>query len=198
MALRADHAEFSIPLAGAGGEAVSFRATLGSHGLAWLPPNELGPELDRLETTLLLADGTARRIVVREEPLRELRIAVAGRPPSALARREIAGIVRKMFGLDDDLAPFYARLSNDPDLAFAASQGVGRMLRSPTAFEDVVRTICTTNCTWSATERMIEALVAHLGTPTAGASADRRRSRAFPSAQQLLEADDRFYREVAR
>ena len=37
------------------------------------------------------------------------------------------------------------------------------MLRSPTVFEDVVKTICTTNCAWSGTVRMVTALVDNLG-----------------------------------
>jgi len=153
---------FELPLLGAGGEPVSFRGTIGSHGLAWLPPNEIAAGGLALATTLGLGDGTARRIALGARDER-LVIAVAGRPPGARARAEIVALVRAMFGLDDDLTPFYARLRDDAELAFALD-GTGRLLRSPTAFEDVARTICTTNCAWSATQRMIAALVAHLGT----------------------------------
>jgi N-glycosylase/DNA lyase len=68
------------------------------------------------------------------------------------------------------------------------------MLRSPTVFEDVVKTICTTNCTWSATERMVGAIVSELGTPAAGAP----ERRAFPTAEQLARAGEKFFRDVAR
>ena len=37
------------------------------------------------------------------------------------------------------------------------------MVRSPTVFEDVVKTICTTNTSWGGTTRMVNALVEHLG-----------------------------------
>ena len=40
-----------------------------------------------------------------------------------------------------------------------AAAGAGRLLASPTVFEDVVKTICTTNCVWAATVRMTAALV---------------------------------------
>jgi len=102
-----------------------------------------------------------------------------------------------MFGLDDDLTPFYARLRDDAELAFALD-GTGPLLRSPTAFEDVARTICTTNCAWSATQRMIAALVAHLGTAAAGTEPATWRGRAFPTAAQVAVADDAFFRDVAR
>jgi 3-methyladenine DNA glycosylase/8-oxoguanine DNA glycosylase len=66
------------------------------------------------------------------------------------------------------------------------------MLRSPTVFEDVVKTICTTNCTWSATVRMVGALVAGLGVE----AADGR--RAFPTPAAMATADEAFYRDIAR
>jgi len=189
----------TLPLLGAGGEPVAFRATVGSHGLAWLPPNDIVADERALTTTLLLADGGARRVALREEPAGTLAIWVAGRALSTKRRAAITGAVRAMFALDDDLAPFYARLADDVDLAFARA-GIGRMLRSPSAFEDVVRTICTTNCAWSATERMIGALVAHLGTPAEGVlvAADAWRGRAFPSAAQVASASEAFFRDVAR
>jgi 3-methyladenine DNA glycosylase/8-oxoguanine DNA glycosylase len=61
-------------------------------------------------------------------------------------------------------------------------------------FEDVVKTICTTNCTWSATERMVGALVRELGMPAQG---DHAR-RAFPAPEAMAEADESFYTETAR
>ena len=45
-----------------------------------------------------------------------------------------------MFRLDEDLSGFYAVVSEDADLAWSAV-GTGRMLRAPTVFEDVVKTI---------------------------------------------------------
>ena len=45
------------------------------------------------------------------------------------------------------------------------------MLRSPTVFEDVIKTVCTTNCAWSATVRMTTALVERPGRALGGARA---------------------------
>ncbi|GAC1310859.1 MAG: hypothetical protein NVS2B3_03140 [Vulcanimicrobiaceae bacterium] len=193
----------ALPLRGAGGEPVSFAATLGSHGLAWLPPNAIAPSERALATTLRLGDGTARDVTMHEEPPGTLAVAIAGEALAPDARTEVVRAAHAMFALDDDLAPFYARIARlrDDDLAFATA-GLGRMLRSPSAFEDVVRTICTTNCTWSATQRMIGALVAHLGTAADGSGAPGDAAgpsrRAFPTAAQIATADDAVYRDVAR
>ena len=102
-----------------------------------------------------------------------------------------------MFCLDDDLSGFYARATGDPDLAWAA-RGAGRLLRSPTVFEDVVKTVCTTNCAWSATERMIGALVGRLGEPAPGAPPGEVAGRAFPTPEAMAAAGDDFYAGVAR
>ena len=55
------------------------------------------------------------------------------------------------------VGPFYARIASDEALAWAA-KGAGRILAVPTVFEDLIKTICTTNCAWSATIRMTQAL----------------------------------------
>ena len=47
-----------------------------------------------------------------------------------------------MFRLDEELSGFYAVVSADGDLSWCAT-GAGPMLRAPTVFEDVVKTICT-------------------------------------------------------
>jgi N-glycosylase/DNA lyase len=97
-----------------------------------------------------------------------------------------------MLNLDEDLAPLYAVAAADPDLAWIVA-GAGRMFRSPTVFEDVVKTICTTNCTWSATERMVGALVAKLGEESAGGF-----GHAFPTPVAMASAPEAFYRDVVR
>ena len=96
-----------------------------------------------------------------------------------------------MLRLDADLSAFYALAAADPDLSWAAA-GAGRLLRSPTVFEDVVKTICTTNCAWSATVRMTTALVDHLGLE----APDGR--RAFPTPAAMAGAGEAFYRDVVR
>jgi len=49
--------------------------------------------------------------------------------------------LRRILNLDEDLSGFYAVAAADADLAWAAA-GAGRMVRSPTVFEDVVKTRC--------------------------------------------------------
>jgi 3-methyladenine DNA glycosylase/8-oxoguanine DNA glycosylase len=168
-----------LELRGAGGEPVDFRRTVLSHGLADLPPNSIPEDGSRLETVLRVGE---QAWLVSLEPEAEGRacLRVLRGRPSAAVGAEIQRQVRHMLRLDEDLSSFYAAAAADPGLAWAAA-GAGRMLRSPTVFEDVVKTICTTNCAWSGTVRMVSALVGELGLPVAGAG-DRR---AFPDAAAM-------------
>jgi N-glycosylase/DNA lyase len=177
-----------IELRGAGGEPVDLARTLLSHGVAELPPNAVAADGSALETVLPAGDSAWLVALTADGPDHALIAAADGAPLGSLA-----GALRHMLRLDDDLSPFYARAAQDPELAWAAA-GAGRLLRSPTVFEDLVKTICTTNCTWSATERMVGAIVSVLGTAVAGA--DSR--RAFPTPAQLAAADGSFFKDVAK
>src|SRR5205085_801348 len=73
---------------------------------------------------------------------------VTSRTVSDRAARNIIRDVRHMFRLDDDLQSFYEVISAETEFAWIAEQGAGRLLRSPTVYEDLVKMICTTNCSW--------------------------------------------------
>ena len=110
---------------------------------------------------------------------------------AARAAEELRATVAHMFRLDEDLSGFYAITREDPALDWCVA-GAGRMLRAPTVFEDVVKTICTTNTAWSGTRKMTRALVDNLGVEAPGGR------RTFPSAEAMAGADEEFYRDVIR
>jgi 3-methyladenine DNA glycosylase/8-oxoguanine DNA glycosylase len=190
-------APLELRLVGAGGEPVDFRRTVASHGVADLPPIRTDPDIRWLEVTLGLPRGRPRIVRVTEGEAGTALVTPLGRAPSAAQAEALRAAVAHVFRLDEDLAEFYAIASSDPQLAWV-TRGAGRMIRSPTVFEDVVKTICTTNCAWSATERMVGALVEHLGEPAPGAPREGPYGRAFPTPAAMAEADERFYRDVAR
>lgn len=186
-----------IPLRGPAGEPVDLPRTLSSHGLASLPPMLLDAERTTLEVTVPLEGRRARTVVVRGGQRGHASVVVRGRTPAATETAALHDAVRRVLHLDLDLSPFYAMVADDPDLAWAAS-GAGRMIRSPTVFEDVVKTVCTTNCSWALTTRMITALVAELGEPAVGAPPTGWRGRAFPTPEAMASVGERFYRDVVR
>ncbi|HYY03576.1 MAG TPA: hypothetical protein VE736_06800 [Gaiellaceae bacterium] len=178
-----------LPLVGAGGEPVDFARTIVSHGVAELPPNRLDLDARTLETTVVVPRGARTVRLTRGDRAICVEL-VAGRAGRAQVDA-IVHAIRHMFRLDDDLSEFYTLVRDDPELDWC-SIGAGRMLRAPTVFEDVVKTICTTNTAWSGTRKMTAALVDNLGIEAPGGA------RAFPTADAMAEADEAFYRDVVR
>jgi N-glycosylase/DNA lyase len=184
---------FDLPLRGAGGEPVDLHRTIRSHGCVKLAPNRVFDGGRRLQFPLGLADGRTTLVELSPGPGAHVRVDAPGPLRGARVRAELTTVVRRMLRLDADYAAFYARAAHDPDLAWV-TRGAGRFLRSASAYEDVIKTICTTNCAWSATERMTDALVADLGEPVAGAGG----VRLFPTPRAMAAAPESWYRDVAR
>jgi N-glycosylase/DNA lyase len=97
-----------------------------------------------------------------------------------------------MMRLDDNLQEFYLAMSAVGDFAWIKNEGAGRLLRSPTVYEDLVKMICTTNCSWALTEKMVTAIVNEWGR----SSDDGRKS--FPDAATMAEGSAAFYRDKIR
>jgi 3-methyladenine DNA glycosylase/8-oxoguanine DNA glycosylase len=180
--------------------------TVRSHGFYDLAPWSYDPERRLLSRPLLLAAGQAvvADVAPRDAAAGErlaLRVTAEGRL-SAAERREARAQIRRCLALDEDLGPFYARVRELeaapparrplPQLAWAVERGAGRLLRSPTVFEDAVKTLCTTNCTWALTRVMVRNLVERLGVPAPPGG------HTFPTAAAMAERPERFFREAIR
>ena len=166
-----------------------FTRTLRSHGWYDLPPFELVGD-DTLARVLEVGAGAPVTVFISRDAagLRVRADGQLGRPALARVERD----VRHIFRLDDNLEEFYALLGPDPDFSWVARDGAGRLLRSPTVYEDLVKSVMTTNCSWSLTKKMVTGLVSSLGRE----AADGR--RAFPSAEVMAARPAEFYREVVR
>jgi 3-methyladenine DNA glycosylase/8-oxoguanine DNA glycosylase len=186
----------NLTLRGAGGEPVDLQRTVVSHGLNELPPMRLHPDESGFDVVLAMPRGRPLRVRVRPAGKTRARISARPRPTSAAQEQAIVDGVRHLLRLDQDLSGLYELLAEDKDLSWAVT-GAGRLMRGQTVFEDVVKTICTTNCTWSATVRMVGALVRELGEPARGEPADTEH-RAFPAPAAMAAADDAFYTDVVR
>ena len=189
-------AALSIPLVGPAGEPVDFIATINSHGIASLAP--VKPNADfatELQTTIRLDDGSIRTIRLRGGKAGFATVQVLGDEP--VDRRAVTRAVRHMLRLEQDLSDFYAAASGDPLLAWVTT-GYGRMTRCRTVFEDVIKTILTTNCNWAATIKMNERLVTELGDPDPHFADEAPFGRAFPTPAAMATKDEAFYREVIR
>ncbi|HSE37546.1 MAG TPA: hypothetical protein VLG74_09610 [Blastocatellia bacterium] len=168
----------------------SFKRTAISHGWYDLPPFELNRETWTLTRVIDLSKGRPVTVTISEGK-RVLTVKVARNvgPP---AIEKIIRDVRHMLRLDDDMSHFYNAVGNDPDFSWIALSGAGRLLRAPTVFEDLVKMICTTNCSWALTDKMINSLVDALGREAG------RGRHAFPSPETMASMPERFYRDEVR
>ena len=187
----------SLRLRGPGGEPVDLWRTFISHGVASLPPMRVLQEHRAFEVTVALKRSKPRTVTVSQGSGKTARLEIRGRAPGARSLRDIEEKVAHILRLDEDLSDFYELARTDPQLAWATT-GAGRMIRSATVFEEVIKTICTTNCAWSATIRMVHGIVEHLGDPAPGAPKEGPWGRAFPSPEAMAAAGEAFYKDIAR
>jgi N-glycosylase/DNA lyase len=169
-----------------------------SHGWYDLAPWSWDPERRILTRPLLLTTGRVVQVEVTEAGHAELALRVTARGRVAAGEAaEARRLVRASLALDEDLEPFRARArqiegSGGPrPVQVALDRGLGRLLRSPTVFEDAVKTLCTTNCSWGLTRSMVTRLVEDLGEQGPA-------GRAFPSAQAMASRSERFFRDQLR
>jgi N-glycosylase/DNA lyase len=168
----------------------NFRRTILSHGWYGLLPFSLDSEKYEL-TRVIDLDPKPPVTIVMSGKKGHVRV-IASRSLTKSDVTKVSRDARHILRLDDDLQPFYLSISEDPEFSWIGIQGAGRMLRSPTVFEDLVKMICTTNCSWALTVKMVTGLVENLGRE----SDDGRKS--FPNADAMAAMPLKFFVDEVR
>jgi 3-methyladenine DNA glycosylase/8-oxoguanine DNA glycosylase len=167
-----------------------FHSVVRSHGWYQLAPYEWDEGAELLRTTTQLASGRVAVIDVRGD---RRNVSVAFTPRlNKRERGELAARVAWMFMLEADFSEFYALADREPRLAHVRQKAYGRMLRSPTLFEDVVKVLLTTNIQWAGTKRLASALVSYFGERLDG---DETRA-AFPTPKRIAHSRESTLRKL--
>ena len=143
-----------------------FRSTLLSHGWIDLAPFGSDEGYNRLYRTHQLENGRVIRFEVHESGPGALKVDTGAAHLSADEEAELRVVVQRILQLDFDLTPFYDSLAEEERYQWVLQFGAGRLLRAPTVWEDLVKTLLTTNTTWSMTRAMVRRLLV-LGAPLA-------------------------------
>lgn len=170
-------------------ENFSFQNTIYSHGWCELLPFEIDEEkkyLSRVFTDENTGQHTFAKISEAENGLQ------IESSSESFSKEKLLRDVLHILRFDENLNEFYKLTDKEKSLKWIAQKNAGRLLRSPTVFEDLVKTICTTNCSWSLTKIMVKNLVEKLGKPIG----DGKFS--FPNAEALASVSEQFYREEIR
>ncbi len=156
----------------------AFLSAVCAHGFFMLAPNCWSPRRRRLVTTITVDTSMA---VTVEIGATKNGVTVRGNGTTDKAQQAtIRAAIRRMLRLDEDLSPFHALCRNSKTHAPAARARFGRLLRSASLFEDMVKVICTCNVGWTQTVGMVEKLVGYWGPPAADGT-----GRGFPTPQHL-------------
>ena len=167
----------------------SFWRTVYSHGWCALPPFAIDKENKALCRTFSLSSGTN---IVSTISQTDSKLLVRTESPRSLTpqeRSDVRSQVRQCLRLDEDYSDFFAEARKHPHYRWIPRLRAGRLLRAPTVFEDVVKMICTTNCTWGLTELMVGNLTKELGTPLGNGR------YAFPTPAAIAGKSDSFLRK---
>lgn len=116
-------------------------------------------------------------------------LLVYGLPPSPLADALLEQL-RLMLRLDDDLGVFYRLAEQDPELAWAAACDGGRLLRAPTAFEDLGHCLALAHGSPSQVVGLLQQLCDKLGPRTTLGR------HGWPSAAAIADAPPRHYEHI--
>lgn len=170
-----------------------FHRDFCSYGYFLLSPNRWNPATRVLTRPLELEGGVAEVQVAQPDgkgtPLR----VISDRGLSKAERGEVSRLLTRMLSLNDTGVREFHRL--DPRWR---RSGRGRLMRSPTLFEDIIKTVTSCNVAWPSTIRMNQRLceIVHPAFPS-----PRRLARVRPAtlrARCSVGYRDRRIVELAR
>lgn len=166
-----------------------FWRTVYSHGWCDLAPFGFDGSTQTMTRVLRLDDATiVRSAATARHNGVSVRIA-SDAPITRAMRSRVSRQLRSCLRLDEDFTTFHSVARRHPEFRWIAAARTGRLLRAPTVFEDVVKMICTTNCSWSLTRIMVGNLVALAGDPAPGGD------RAFPTPAATAALTERTMRK---
>lgn len=138
----------------------------------WVPDTKDGP-IGKLERPLLDEDGKAVRCTITQHKTKDSLTIKTNRKLSREGMSIIKHKVARMLRLNEDFSPFHKLHKQAKRKKFDC------IFRSPTVFEDMVKTITSCNVAWRSTRIMNQRLCERYGT-----------GGAFPSAAELAVADE--------
>jgi N-glycosylase/DNA lyase len=164
-----------------------FWRTAFSHGWCDLPPFSFDADRRTLDRVLMLNDRRAVHCRLRGGN-GSIQVSVSAHL-SGNDRRQIQEQLRSCLRLGEEFGPFYKEARRYPRYRWIPRSRAGRLLRSPTVFEDSLKMLCTTNCTWALTRIMVTKLVLHFGVPWDHGKAG------FPAPASIADSTEAYLRE---
>lgn len=163
----------------------NFHSALNSHGWVDLLPNIHNPAIPSFSRVEEMPFGNIVLMNVSAEGAGEEQIVNISMSTfhklGSHDKEYLAAAVSQMLRLDEDFSEFYDLCKIIGGVWKGMSKGIGRLMRSPSVFEDLVKVICTTNVQWGGTKRMVRELVDGFGRPFT----ENSDQKTFPSPSSI-------------
>jgi len=171
----------------------SFKSTLYSHGWSDLRPFELTENPLSIGYVCKTSANGINLLRISEVMDQKIEIIVDGKL-SDKEKNHTLRTVNRMLRLDEDFEEFYNIASKTNEFSWVVKYKAGRMLRSGSLWEDMVKMLCTTNCTWRLTQIMAENLVNILGSEKK-IDESGKSIQAFPDPQNISSQTEEYLRK---
>lgn len=171
----------------------NFWRTVYSHGWCVLLPFRVDKDKMGLSRVIRLNNGTIVDCKITSD--KNTRLNICARSTKELSKNQISEIkdqIGNCLRLRENFSDFYNIVNTTPKYRWISKAKSGRLLRAPSVFEDIIKMICTTNCSWALTEIMVENLVGDLGETFDG------NYRSFPLPEKIAEKSEKFLRKRVR
>lgn len=170
----------------------SFWKTVYSHGWCALLPFYVDKETPTLKRVLTLQNGSILNCTIVERD-RGLNATLSSKKIlSQTNKDEARKIILSSLRLEETFGAFYKEARKIKKYHWIPRIRAGRLLRSPTVFEDIVKMICTTNCSWALTTIMVQNLCEEFGERAPDGS------YAFPRPVAIARSTEQFLRKRIR
>lgn len=133
-----------------------------SSGWVGLAPTAYDGAHRVLHRTLTLSEAGPVAVAVSQPAPTEL-VAAWNRPLGPADRAQVVAQARRVLSLDVDLSELWSLCARQPGLAWVPTVGAGRLLRSPTVWEDLVKTVASAGCSYATARATLRRLVAGVG-----------------------------------
>ena len=178
------------------GQPFSFKHTVYSHGWVALEPNNYDKELGILTRVERLSSGKVVLLKISgDNNYKDSKITVeVENELTPVEKKEIKTNVQHILRIDEDFSEFYKMCRKKGGEWKVLTKGMGRLMRGSTLWEDIVKTICTTNVQWGGTKGMVKRLVQFYGEPLP----DTIELRSFPTPGKIAKTNPKKFDKKVR
>lgn len=161
----------------------SLRSVLLSHGWSGLSPFCVSEDQHSIEFGFL---GDGKPTIVSVSEANGLILIDSKRKLKSIELEKI----HRMFGLQLSMQPFFD-LGHKHGRSYLQEHKMGRMMRAETVFEDLMKLILTTNCSWAFTKKMVSEISMRLGEKAGD-------YYCFPKPEVLAQKKEGFFRDTIK